>query len=77
MKTYYSLLSKQDGRWAIEFGSYVRSEVAFEKREMVGGGFTRRDLKIIQTDDTQVDIYAAVALLNMKENLRGHVDSAD
>jgi hypothetical protein len=37
MTTYYTLLIKEDGVWAPQFGDYVRSVVAQEKRDSYHG----------------------------------------
>lgn len=66
-RKYYSLLTLHAGIWAIEFGSYVREEVDFEKQEFKDKGYNRNELKVITTSPKQADITAAVAKLNQPQ----------
>jgi hypothetical protein len=63
---YHTLLRREDGIWAIEFGDYSRAVVQDELEDTVGGyqDVRRKDLKIITTYDDQASINAAVADLN-------------
>ena len=51
-------------QWGVEFGSWVRDEVAFERDEYRGKGVPASDLKIVACDGRQSSIDAAVAKLN-------------
>jgi len=65
---YHTLISRQDGQWAIEFGDYSRRTVQDELEDMVGGymDIKRSNLRIITTSDDQASIEAAVAELNRR-----------
>jgi hypothetical protein len=64
-RKYYTLLSRINGRWGVEFGAYERDTVKDELTYRVGE-FKKSDLKIITTSDKQKDINAAIEKLNAK-----------
>ncbi len=63
---YHTLVQRDDtsSRWAIEFGAYVRDDVKGEMECRRADGIKRGNLKIITTGESQVEIEAAVAVLN-------------
>lgn len=68
MKRYHSLLEKIEGHWCIAFGDYSRKVVNQERIDQIDDGMTKRkNLKIIETNDDQASIEAAVAKLNQGE----------
>jgi hypothetical protein len=69
-RPYFSLLSRDAGPWAIEFGDYDREVVASELEDRVDHFVARKDLRIIKTGETQAEIVAAVAALNEQETAR-------
>lgn len=58
MRTYYTLLSYEHGRWCPQFGDYDR-KVVQEERDTYEGR-----TKIIRTDESQQAIDEAVQKLN-------------
>lgn len=69
-RKYYTLLIK-DGTppntWEIAFGDYDRANAASEYEDYRDHGFTKKELRIIVSGDTQAEIDAIVATLNAKE----------
>ncbi len=67
MTRYFTLLTQQpDKTWGVEFGSYKRSEITFEK-ESLHDGYERipyTKMYVLETGDTQQEIQAAVDQLN-------------
>lgn len=64
-RKYHTLLTRMEGVWAIEFGSYDRADVVAELEAIHDGGmYLKRDMKIVTTGDAQADIEAKVAELN-------------
>lgn len=66
-KPYYILAVRTDGKWGVEFGSYVRSEVLFERTVCTQGGraYKRKDTMVIPlANSTQWSIDKAIASLN-------------
>ncbi|WQZ00314.1 hypothetical protein Shy_CDS0037 [Escherichia phage Shy] len=59
-KQYFSLLTKTDGVWSVQFGDYDRECVEQERDD----SYSDEKCRIIKTDDTQAAIDAAVAKLN-------------
>lgn len=64
MKRYYTLAVREDGVWSPQFGDYSRATVHEEMADMLDHDVRRKDLKVIETDDTQVSIMAAIERLN-------------
>lgn len=62
-RRYWTLLTRDDGRWSPQFGDYQRSLVESEKSDY-RGEYRLGDLQIICTGDRQCDIDAAVQRLN-------------
>lgn len=72
-KRYYTLLTRADAddAWAIEFGDYVKGEVACEQRNLIDAGyFKRKNTLIISSDDDQKSIQDAVNAANIAA---GHI----
>lgn len=65
-RRYFTLLSRgpDDTRWAIEFGDYKRGVVKQERDDMKDGDYCDHAFRIIETDDAQSAIDAAVFALN-------------
>jgi hypothetical protein len=65
-KKYYTLCLRDDGDmvWRPEFGSYNRMDVSYEMSEYVERDYLRKNAKIIESGDTQVEIDQAVKELN-------------
>ncbi|CAM5598966.1 hypothetical protein MAUB1S_10129 [Mycolicibacterium aubagnense] len=63
-RVYYSLLTREDGQWAPQFGDYDLDTVKFERDDYRDRGHKAKDLKIITTTDEQADINRAVFELN-------------
>jgi hypothetical protein len=67
MKTYYTLVTNEDGAgWAPQFGDYDREVVEAEQDDYCDGGIPRRCTRIIKSGDRQADIQAKVDELNGK-----------
>lgn len=65
-KRYFTLVVREAGVWAPQFGDYDR-EVVEEEREVSlysDSTLRRADCKIITSGDRQADIDAAIAKLN-------------
>lgn len=62
-RAYFSLLSKVDGKWSVQFGDYDRSVVEDEKSDLLDSEEGIK-LKIVKTDDSQAAIEAKLASLN-------------
>ena len=66
-RTYHTLVSI-DGTpgcpWSVEFGDYDYSTVMEEFAEMRDRGWKVKELKVLETGDTQAEIEAAIAKLN-------------
>ncbi len=62
-RPYHSVATRTEGRWSIEFGSYVKSEVRSEAEEL-RSHHRVKDIYIFQSGDRQCDIDAALAHLN-------------
>jgi hypothetical protein len=60
MKKYYSLVTLENGLWAVQFGDYDKQVVKQEKQDSYHGTKSR----IITTEETQESIDKAVKLLN-------------
>ncbi len=72
-KPYYVLLVRDKDNhdwWGVEFGSYVRSEVEFERRDLHEGhkSIPLKDTKIIMTSDDGAVIATVVGELNQVLN---------
>lgn len=67
-KMYYTLLTRENAKdkWSVEFGSYEKKEVEYEKEEYKDKGVKT---KIIKTGDKQANIDKAVNELNAKIQL--------
>jgi hypothetical protein len=65
-KKYHTLIARDGSgeRWGIEFGSFVRSEVEFERQDYRDQGRKASDLKIVTCDAGQAAIDAIVAAMN-------------
>lgn len=71
-RKYYTLISKSNeaydnSDWAIEFGSYEKSDVTYEMQEYKERNKINQEriqYKIITTGDTQPEINTAVQQLN-------------
>lgn len=63
-RPYYSLLTREDGQWAPQFGDYDLDTVKAERDDYRDHGHKAKDLKIITTTDEQADIKRAVFELN-------------
>lgn len=63
--TYYSLLTRTDGVWSMEFGDYDRETVEFELLDKRDHGARKADLKIVTTDANEAAILAVVSTLNV------------
>lgn len=66
-RKYYTLATRTDGRWGPEFGDYSRSVVVQEKADSYADQFKGKDMKIIVSGDTQLEINQAIATLNTLE----------
>lgn len=67
MTRYHTLVIREAGIWAPQFGSYSRTEAECEMRDWLDGDTLRRDAKLITTNDYQVAIDAEVARMNSME----------
>ena len=66
MPKYHSLLIRwNDGTFGVEFGSYDKSEVKYE-RDSYEPQYERKDLMIITTGDKQEQIQAKVDQINLE-----------
>ena len=65
-RTYHVLVVRDDvsAPWRIEFGSWVRDEVAFERDDYRDGGSRASDLKVVTCDGRQSSIEAIVDAMN-------------
>jgi len=63
-RRFWILAVRRDGRFAAEFGSFVRGEAIEQMSERRRNGIRRSDLKIIASDPVQEEIERAVAALN-------------
>lgn len=63
-KRYFSLLVRENGKWAPQFGDYSKSVVKSELREWRDNGAKAGDLKIVEHDDSKAALDAAIARLN-------------
>ena len=64
---YYTLLTLDNGKWNIQFGSKDLPDVEFEREEYIYGSlkYRRKELKIIKTKtDNQSEIDVELAKLN-------------
>lgn len=66
-RKYYSLLTRENGVWHVQFGDYDRDSVYAEMEDGYSE-YIRTDKKVICTTVKQADIVAAVAKLNQKGN---------
>lgn len=64
MKRYYTLAVRDDNVWSPEFGDYDRSTVQSELNDYRDHDYRKSNLKIVQSDDSQAAIEAAIAALN-------------
>lgn len=65
MKQYHTLLAREHGRWAIQFGDFDRATVIAERDDYKDAGtYLLREMKVITTGPRQAEIDAAVAKLN-------------
>ena len=63
-KLYYTLVSREDGVWAIEFGDYDKALVQGERDLLIhGAGIPKRDTFILTTFDNQDAINEAFEAL--------------
>jgi hypothetical protein len=62
-KTYYTLVIREGGHWAPEFGDYALKTVD-EEMDCLSDDHKRKDMKIIATLDDQNSIDVKVAELN-------------
>lgn len=67
-RTYYTLATREyeGADWSPQFGDYSRGVVEAEKEDYLEQGYEKKDLKIIQTGDTQQQIDDEIAVLNRK-----------
>lgn len=72
---YHIVLTRTDGQWELEFGSYVKSEVNFEADDL-RSKFRRVDIHLMTTGDTQPEIDAAVAQLNKADAIFARLQAA-
>ena len=63
MKTYYSLLTFDHGRWSVQFGGYDKEVVKDERRDWFDSDPEMKTM-IVRSGDSQSAIEAAVAKLN-------------
>ena len=63
MRKYYSLLIREDGRWTMQFGGYVKAVVMQERRDSYGS-VKGKDWCVVCTGDRQEEIVAKVKKLN-------------
>ena len=76
-RSYYSLITRTAGRWAVQFGDYDRDVVAEEADAVAySEDLKKADVRIIRTGAKQADILAAVAKLNEKAEAAAAVSSA-
>lgn len=66
MRKYYTLFVKEDGVWAMQFGSYDRSDVDFERLDYRDHGVKLTDTKVTTWTScpSQRQIDEAVTALN-------------
>lgn len=68
MSTYFTLLVREAGIWAPQFGSPTRQDCADERQlEYIDKGYRRGDCLIVQTAPTQEAINAVCAELNSRQ----------
>ena len=74
-KKYHTLIARDGSgeRWGIEFGSFVRSEVEFERQDYRDHGRKASDLKIVTCDAGQAAIDAIVAAMNGAADVHAEV----
>ena len=60
----YVLVSREAGRWAIEFGDYLKVLVEAERKDYRDHGHKAKDLKIIKSvSDSSADVALALKRL--------------
>lgn len=72
LKMYYTLFIKHNGKWEQEFGSFVKSEVEYEMKEITHYDYETtnsshvpmKNKKIIQHFPSDDAMLAALAILN-------------
>jgi hypothetical protein len=65
LKTYYTLLQREDGKWAPQFGDYDRETVESERDDYRDHDIKAKDLKIVTTQGhSWASIQVVVAKLN-------------
>lgn len=60
MKSYYTLVTRRDGKWYPQFGDYSKAVVKQEQEDSYSDEFC----KIIKTGDKQLDLIEALKKLN-------------
>lgn len=69
---YFTLCTRDNGKWSPQFGDYDRAVVAQEADDTYwkanGGDYHRKDMKIITTGPKQSDIDFAIMVLNHRED---------
>jgi len=63
-RKYFTLAVREAGQWSPQFGDYDRETVEAERDDYRDHGHKVRDLRIVQSGDTQAAIDAAIAKLN-------------
>ena len=64
-KRYHVLIERLGDRWGVEFGSWDRSEITFERQDRRDNGVKASDLKIATCDGEQASIDAIVRSMNV------------
>jgi hypothetical protein len=64
---YYTLVTRENGKWGPQFGDYDRKIVMQELRDSYLGLYKLNDMKIISTGPKQADINEAVRKLNAEK----------
>lgn len=59
-RNYYTVATYENGRWAPQFGDYVKSVASQERKDILSNGELRAShVAIIQSWDAQADIMKA------------------
>lgn len=64
-RSYYTLLTLENGRWCPQFGDYDRAVVVQERRD----SYSEYRWQIVKTDGTQAAINDVVATVNFNSKL--------
>ena len=62
-RRYFTLCIREDGQWAPQFGDYSKADVRTEM-DLERAHHRAKDMRIVESGDSQSEINAAVAHLN-------------